>query len=96
LWYIKRYRSSCIEEIWRKEKSIYQQIFDEIERKESSELAGITRKQVDFKLLNAYVKAMGKLYDTPDIKNFVDFFELLAKSSTFAHKAHKELKQLNM
>lgn len=79
------------------QKPVHQQIIDDCGgEKRFCELVEIDKKQVDFKLLNAYVKAMGKLYDTPDIKNFVDFFELLAKSSTFAHKAHKELKQLNM
>lgn len=58
-------------------------------------------KKVDFELLKStiegicYVTSIGRDENDNSIKNIELFFKMLSKSSTFAHKAHKELKRLN-
>ena len=102
-------RSACltgieIEQIWRKEtqqSNIPDDIFEESEFQQ--ELSAVKRgdlnfflerPQVDFEGLYKYISAMNQLYDTVAIQNLCLFFDLLSKSSTFAHKAHKSLKKL--
>lgn len=93
-----------IEQIWRKEtqqSNIPDDIFEESEFQQ--ELSAVKRgdlnfflerPQVDFERLSKYINVMNQLYDTFDIQNLCLFFNLLSKSSTFAHKAHKELNKL--
>lgn len=87
------------------QKSVDQQIIDTVEGEEKfCELVGITKKQVDFKAIIETFDTIQLLSESEecfngsknDINNLQLFFKLLAKSSTFAHKAHKELKQLNI
>lgn len=91
-----------IEKIWEKEtqKPVYQQIIDTVGGEEKfCELAGLTKKQVDFELLQEmylHTQSGKNALCGHWIENFQLFIELLAKSSTFAHKAHKELKKLNV
>ena len=75
-----------IEQIWRKETQ------QELER--GIVITREERPQVDFEGLYKYISAMNQLYDTVAIQNLCLFFDLLSKSSTFAHKAHKSLNKL--
>lgn len=93
--------STQIEELYQKiYKPVYQQIIDAVGGEEKfCELAGIPKKQVDFKSI---FKILDKescyrevSMDEEELDNLKLFIELLAKSSTFAHKAHKELNRLN-
>lgn len=75
-----------IEEIWKQETQ--------------QNLDGTTKKQVDFDrvkvTLDFFVTDHNLLerYTKEELENVQLFVELLAKSSTFAHKAHKELNKL--
>ena len=60
--------------------------------------------QVDFEMLKRTINTQimvlkvtdgTKYNENKEYENFKLFFNLLSKSSTFAHKAHKELKKLN-
>lgn len=87
-----------IEQIWRREtQQLSNNLFNSVNSEDTFNLSFMSEKkeQVDFERLNKYIKAMSQLYDTEDIKNLVNFFNLLSRSSTFAHKAHKELNKLN-
>jgi len=62
------------------------------------------RAQVDFEMLKRTIETQSQVLKVMDgtkysekeeYRNFELFFELLSKSSTFAHKAHKELNRLN-
>ena len=81
-----------IEQIWRKETQ------QELER--GIVITREERPQVDFEKLKETFEAlyidMDQILMISDeyIDNFKLFFELLSKSSTFAHKAHKELNKL--
>ena len=77
---------SKIEEIWKKE------IQSKCENKQ----------QVDFGLLQRTIQMISNYNNIEEIEfskkendNIQLFFELLTKSSSFAHKAHKELNKLN-
>lgn len=60
-------------------------------------------KKVDFDLLNYMLKVAttqneGKCYFNPsqdELRNLALFLKMLSKSSSFAHKAHKELQKLS-
>mgnify|MGYP000940733512 CR=1 FL=1 len=98
---IKSLTGREIEQIWRKETQ--QTVVSEIGTKEFNDVCTATfggnlkeeKPQVDFEGLYKYIEAMNQLYDTTAIQNLCLFFELLSKSSSFAHKAHKELQRLN-
>lgn len=55
-----------------------------------------SRPQVDFEMLNMWINNLKNYSNdlTPQKQNLLLFFELLSKSSTFAHKSHKELNKL--
>jgi len=79
-----------IEQIWRKETHF--QGFFEIKKED--------RVQVDFEMLRDSIDDTLNLMSESMVSdgyihNLKLFFELLSKSSTFAHKAHKELNRLN-
>lgn len=77
---VNRITNEEIEQIWRKET-----------QQEKEEMP-----QVDFELLSLSVIAVSsnlKLTKKANL-NLKLFFDLLSKSSTFAHKAHKELNKL--
>lgn len=58
-------------------------------------------KKVDFEMLIDFENFINDtlLYTVPvlhkEIANFMLFMEMLSKSSSFAHKAHKELQKLS-
>ena len=80
-----------IEQIWRKEKCAEKgvQTHKEFEDK--------IKEQVDFELLKIQIQDFinDESYSEGARSNLKLFFDLLSKSSTFAHKAHKELQRLN-
>lgn len=85
-----------IEQIWRKEtqqKSLIELQADKVEEIAFKNLKKEEVSQVNFELLKNTIK---KLEDPirEDMVNLQLFFELLSKSSSFAHKAHKELNKL--
>lgn len=60
-------------------------------------------KQVDFKCLSSLITNFASVPDfypidisTKEIENFKLFFKKLSESSSFVHKAHKELKNLKL
>lgn len=72
-----------IEQIWRKET---QQEKEEITQVDFEMFNQLQHKRVEF----------GQIYlSAKEMDNIKLFFELLSKSSTFAHKAHEELNKLN-
>lgn len=88
-----------IEEIWRKETQLgltseeWDEIFEE-------------KKKVDFDIINSVFNTLKFLNDvglgkTPvhftenELNNLQLFFDMMSRSSSFAHKAHKELQRLN-
>lgn len=91
-----------IEDIWRKEtqqdidfeemRSRISQFEDEIDEMCTSH----QQPQVDFEMLRLTITAIsGNLTLTDTAKmNLQLFFNLLSRSSSFAHKAHKELNKL--
>ena len=96
-----------IEQIWRKETQQKSSIESQADKVEEIAFKNLLRKekrpQVDFEMLNSnlmYItehcknSSLDKLKAREITKNLLLFFELLSKSSTFAHKAHKELNKL--
>ena len=95
-----------IEEIWRKEtqqKSLIESQADEVEEIAFKNLLRKEKRpQVDFELLHSTIDMIDSYPVDEDVDlnklervNLKLFFELLSKSSTFAHKAHKELNKLS-
>jgi hypothetical protein len=89
-----------IEQIWRRETQQKSSIEIQADKVEEITFKNLLKKekrpQVDFELLSLSVIAVSsnlKLTKTANL-NLKLFFELLSKSSTFAHKAHKELNKL--
>lgn len=87
---IKSLTDREIEQIWRKETQ------QELER--GIVITREERPQVDFEMFNQLQHKrveFGQIYlSAKEMDNIKLFFELLSKSSTFAHKAHKELNKL--
>jgi hypothetical protein len=89
-----------IEEIWTKE-NLNQNIQDSIDVDSYTNDGSHSKPQVDFDCLYATINHMvgnpnllGE-YTKHELNNMFLFFELISKSSTFAHKVHKELNRLN-
>lgn len=91
-----------IEQIWRKETQQKSSIELQADKVEEIAFKNLLKKeerhQVDFEMLKKEIDYMKNKVDTfattPSTRNMVLFFDLLSKSSTFAHKAHKELNKL--
>ena len=91
-----------IEQIWRRETQQKSSIEIQADKVEEIAFKNLLRKeerlQVDFELLNQIQFKMvsnSTIYlSMEEMNNIKLFFELLSKSSTFAHKAHKELNKL--
>lgn len=97
-----------IEEMWRKETQQKSSIELQADKVEEIAFKNLLRKeerpQVDFEMLNSnlmYItehcknSSLNTLRAREVTKNLLLFFKLLSKSSTFAHKAYKELNKLN-
>lgn len=91
-----------IEQIWRKEtqQESFEDISADVMREYKNSILKEKRSQVDFEMLRDAVfrsipAMFGKHHQWGNhVENLQLFFELLSKSSTFAHKAHKELNKL--
>lgn len=104
---VRKITDEEIEQIWRKEtqlnipeigteefNNMCQSFFSGKPKEEEK------REQVDFEMLNnmtlnSDISALKLIYSKEELDNISLFFELLSKSSSFAHKAHKELNKLN-
>ena len=80
-----------IEDIWRKETQL-----------NSSPLKSFNLEKVDFYRLSTSIRFLTNIkavhsdrFTEEELSNIELLFDLLSKSSSFAHKAHKELKKLN-
>ena len=91
-----------IEQIWRRETQQKSSIEIQADNVEEIAFKNLLKKekrpQVDFELLNQIQFKMvsnSTIYlSMEEMNNIKLFFDLLSKSSTFAHKAHKELNKL--
>ena len=82
-----------IEEIWRKETN--QQIQDSVDLDSWLDDGSDPKEpQVDFDIVNRFIKKGCVTIDQGEIKNVKLFLKLLSTKPTFAAKAHKELNKL--
>ena len=99
---IKSLTGREIEQIWRKEtqQESFEDISVDVMREYKNSILKEKRSQVDFEMLRDAVfrsipAMFGKHHQWGNhVENLQLFFDLLSKSSTFAHKAHKELNKL--